>query len=313
MLYQESNIVNIKDGDWNLRSALSLLEGGNMHMLDYVKHKPRWRPPRGSNDKYSEDVLAFKQIYMSKAAATYRQNLAKKVDDIFYNRITDMREEDAAKEEMLQAFNTTTQRDPFQHIFEKNNVSEDMIPASFRAPAKGKGLSTIRERAERKGRNAAPMMKRESPSVEVIKRRISTRRSSLSSFAMSTVLEEDASARSGSIGKMMPSLSGLVDESTAKAVLAGYKPQGTRRRGSDHSARLVGEVGKSTIQDKYDDYSVGDLSYGRPMLPDDEDPSHSSRANMSQLGNYRRVSSGVSGEGSQSAAPRRPMYREPQS
>ena len=54
----ESNIRHIKIEDWDLRSALCILEGGNTKMLDYVKHKPRWRPPKfGSKSTDSEDVL----------------------------------------------------------------------------------------------------------------------------------------------------------------------------------------------------------------------------------------------------------------
>ncbi|KAL7524609.1 hypothetical protein ACHAXR_000647, partial [Thalassiosira sp. AJA248-18] len=40
----ESNIKSLKDDHWNLRSTLTILEGSNTQMLNYVKHKPRWRP-----------------------------------------------------------------------------------------------------------------------------------------------------------------------------------------------------------------------------------------------------------------------------
>lgn len=60
---EESKIVPIKEGSWNLRSVLVMLEGSNTHMLEYIKAKPRWRPSFGkANDAASEEVLAFKQI-----------------------------------------------------------------------------------------------------------------------------------------------------------------------------------------------------------------------------------------------------------
>lgn len=38
--------------------VLTLLEGGNTNMLDYVKNKPRWRPSKfGKSEDDSDDVL----------------------------------------------------------------------------------------------------------------------------------------------------------------------------------------------------------------------------------------------------------------
>ena len=199
-------------------------------MLDYVKDKPRWRPSRGKSNDDPEDVLAFKQIYLSKAAETYRKNLAKKVDDIFYKRITAMREEDAAREALMLIGNASP-RDPFHYIFEQNNVSEDDIPGflsnatSFpgqtnnaasqaggggRAAGAGGGdanrnsasQKTLAGSGGKRGSaaglsNPLQMMKHETPSVDVIKERINLRRSMNPAIAMKdqelAALEEEDS------------------------------------------------------------------------------------------------------------------------
>ena len=54
---------------------MCLLEGGNTRMLEFLKTKPKWKPPKGEKESDPEDVAAFKQIYLSKGAATYRQML----------------------------------------------------------------------------------------------------------------------------------------------------------------------------------------------------------------------------------------------
>lgn len=94
-------------------------------MLEYVKNKPSWSVSRlmGQKNVDCEDVLAFKQIYLSKAATTYRNNLSKKVDQVHYEHIKAMRDEDAQKEEELEQMNTSPQADPFQRIFEMNNMT----------------------------------------------------------------------------------------------------------------------------------------------------------------------------------------------
>ena len=74
----ESNIRHIKIEDWDLRSALCILEGGNTKMLDYVKHKPRWRPPKfGAKSTDSEDVLGelfFYCCYVSNVVCIITSN-----------------------------------------------------------------------------------------------------------------------------------------------------------------------------------------------------------------------------------------------
>jgi hypothetical protein len=196
---EESNVKHLSKEHWNLRATLSILEGGNTQMLDYVKLKPRWRPPKGrSNESYPEDILALKQVYLSVAAATYRRNLAKKADAIYYGCITALRQEDALKEELLQILDIS-RRDPFQQIFERNKMSGDEIPGFFNGDSpqdhdargilnRGQGAAIRTDGAgspeamgrfagPRKGRNLpAPLMKHEAPNIDLIKQKINMRR-----------------------------------------------------------------------------------------------------------------------------------------
>lgn len=196
---EESNVKHLGEEHWSLRSTLAILEGGNTQMLDYVKHKPRWRPPKGrSNESYPDDILAFKQVYLSDAAAKYRKSLAKKVDAIFHDRITALRHEDAAKEELSRVVDVS-RRDPFQQIFERNKMSGDEIPGFFNSdssqandagdiPSRG-GWSAVRDDGGNfldtmgrfpgpwKERNLpAPLMKHDAPNIDLIKKRINMRR-----------------------------------------------------------------------------------------------------------------------------------------
>ena len=65
-------------------------------MLGYISDKPRWRAkgkPNKETEKDSEDVVSFKQIYLSKAATAYRNNLAMKVEHLYQNRMEFLKEE----------------------------------------------------------------------------------------------------------------------------------------------------------------------------------------------------------------------------
>lgn len=270
-------------------------------MIDYVKHKPRWRPAKGKDkENLSEGELAFKQIYLSKAAVTYRSDTAKKVDDKFYSCIFNMRKEDAAKEEeRLQIMHINSRRDPFQKIFEQNDVSTE-IPDFFNnesspgndantaigtiggvaggfAAAASSSAASARGSGRRIGRSmSTPLMKHESPSANLIKNRINTRRSMNASIAR---LEED----DNETAQLLPSPS-------INVIAAGYAPQSSRRRSSDFGLGLVGEVGDASIQDHYDDNtSIGDGSYRRSSIQhkwsfhENDDAT----TNASTLGKYR--------------------------
>mmetsp|Transcript_5812 Transcript_5812/g.9165 ORF Transcript_5812/g.9165 Transcript_5812/m.9165 type:complete len:520 (-) Transcript_5812:58-1617(-) len=343
----ESNIKSLEEDPWNLRSTLALLEGSNTKMLDYVKHKPRWRPPKGnkSSEVLSEDALAFKQIYLSKGAGAYRKDLGRKVDDIFYSRITAMREHDAAKEELLQIMAlTVSPRDPFRQIFEQNDVSPEDIPGFFAniASRGGGGVtdgsgsnvgaisSAIKARGSvgRKGRNmSTPLMKHESPSMNLIKERINSRRSMNSSILMDQHVlpaaedddqwgdlhANDVNVNAHSVAPFSSEEPESTGKSNSKNIADGYLPQSSRqslpqqssrRQSSDYGMGLVGEVGDTSIQGQHDDQtSIGGGSY--PRLPmeqkwsnhdhgeDQTMASYSSRAEAppAPLGTYRRLSS----------------------
>jgi len=213
---KESAIKSLKEDHWNLRSTLALLEGSNTRMLDYVKHKPRWRPPKGSKETFTDDALAFKKIYLSKAAASYRKSLGRRVDGIFYGRITAMREQDAAREETMatvRAYANSAPNDPFRQIFEQNEVSGEDIPGLFDASgdrqrdadevascisSKGgdRGGATDADVAAavkasrglgKKGRGGVSLglTRDNTPSMDTIKRRIELRRSMNVSIAAS--------------------------------------------------------------------------------------------------------------------------------
>ena len=257
-------------------------------MLDYVKHRPRWRPPKGkSNESYSQDILAFKQVYLSAAAATYRKNLAKKADAVFYGRITALRSEDAAKEELLLAVDFS-RRDPFQQIFEQNNLSGDDIPGFFKSdspqandatavPRRAGGAAVRNGGASspNKGRTlTAPLMKHEVPNIELIKQRINLRR------AMNPSI--NANQHTPAIGADEPG-GGATPSSNA---LASQKP---RWRPSDHGA-FIGEVGDTSIHDKYA-LSIQQEFWARTDLDDEQTMiSYSSRSHSkkAQIGVYCR-------------------------
>ena len=315
-------------------------------MLDYVKHKPRWRPPKGkSSEVLSEDALAFKQIYLSKGAGAYRKDLGRKVDDIFYSRITAMREHDAAKEELLQMA-TVSPRDPFRQIFEQNDVSPEDIPGFFANIASRGGevtdgnvgaiSSAIKARGVgRKGRNmSTPLMKHESPSMNLIKERINIRRSMNSSILMDQhvpaaedddqggdIHANDVDVNAHSVAPFSSEEPPLftnegTGKSSSKNIADGYLPQSSRQRilqssrrlSSDYGMGLVGEVGDTSIQEHDDQTSIGGGSYRRLPIEqkwsnhehgeDQTMASYSTRAEAppAPLGTYRRLSSAGGGQ-----------------
>jgi hypothetical protein len=302
---EESNVRHLRDEHWSLRSILSIFEGGNTHMLDYVKRRPRWRPPKGkSNELYSRDILAFKQVYLSAAAATYRKNLAKKADAIFYGRITALRHEDAAREELLQAVDFS-RRDPFQQIFEQNNMSGDNIPGFFQsdsphandstAAIRGAGGAAVRNggaSSSKKGRTlTAPLMKHEAPNIELIKQRINLRRAMNPSINTNQHTPAIGADESGGAQKFSFRANMSPGNPTQSSnALASQRP---RWRPSDHGA-FIGEVGDTSIHGQYDGHvSVGPLSiqqelWSRTDLDEEQTMISSPHSKKAQIGMYRR-------------------------
>ena len=95
-------------------------------MLEHVRSKPRWRPAK-SDSTDDPEVLAFKQIYLSKAAAAYRDTIAQWVDKTYKEKLTQVQMEIVAQEQFFQMQNTQPV-DPFDAIFARNNVSREDIP-----------------------------------------------------------------------------------------------------------------------------------------------------------------------------------------
>lgn len=309
--------MSLVDDMWNLRSTLALLEGSNTKMLEYVKHKPRWRPPKGIQDE-SEDVMAFKQIYLSKAAGTYRNNLGKRVDNIFFSQVTAMREEDAAKEEQLQKMAVSATPDPFVRIYEQNNLSGDEIPdflartADTNISAEGEGadgsaeaLFTSKARVGRKGNNKPSiLLQRESSNFDIIRERINSRRNMNKTMRQSVSDENimgDRSRKSSEGSNTSPGVPR--SNSIAEQYMPSSHrrlPQSSQRKSSDHSVGLVGEVNDASIAQLDDQMSLGASSYGHMVVHQqwsnqrEEDQERSivsyssrSQANAPQLGMYR--------------------------
>jgi len=268
-------------------------------MLDYVKHRPRWRPPKGkSNESYSQDVLAFKQVYFSAAAATYRKNLAKRADAVFCGRITALRHEDAAKEELLLAVDFS-RRDPFQHIFEQNNMSGDDIPGFFQSdspqandatavPRRAGGAAVRNGGASspKKGRTlTAPLMKHEVPNIELIKQRINSRRA-INANQHTPAIGADEPGGDQKV-PFRPNMSPGNPTPSSNALAS----QRLRWRPSNHGA-FIGEVGDTSIHDKYA-LSIQQEFWSRTDLDDEQTMiSYSSRSHSknAQIGTYRRQS-----------------------
>ena len=95
-------------------------------MLEYVRSKPRWRPSK-SDSADDPEVLAFKQIYLSKAAAAYRDTISEWVDKTYKEKLTQVQMEIVAQEQLFKMQNAQSV-DPFDAIFARNNVSREDIP-----------------------------------------------------------------------------------------------------------------------------------------------------------------------------------------
>ena len=236
-----------------------------------------------------------------------------------------MRDEDAAKEEQLERMHTS-EPDPFQRIFERNNMSGDEIPGFYNANSNGDasiipggntiaGVSlaataggTVVGAGRRKGRTV-PLMKHETPSADLIKQRIHMRRSMNVSIAMNqhmaAIQKYDGEMGEGDNASVLSFLgrNGNNASENVTQAAASYVPKvNTQRRNSDQM-ELVGEVAgtSSTIIDQYDGASFIEDggSYHRAVPPQiqhqDEQDSRQmapyySRANQQPVVMYRRTS-----------------------
>jgi len=281
--YQESKIVPIKEGSWNLRSVLVMLEGSNTHMLEYIKAKPRWRPSFvKANDAASEEVLAFKQIYLSKAATSYRKLLAKKANEVYLEQVERMRIEDETKEHQLEAMQFHGRpNDIVRQILESHNVDDfrgDMLQSGDKhlrgsTNSDGSGNENRPSMLQKKGRQSR-LIASEAPTVDQIRAKINKRRGMNAQIQMM----ESGQGSAGDMGDL-------------------------NRRGSNLSfgPALVGEVNEAHIQNVREEqpYDAGHLltqGHFGPTYLDRDDLSFCSRnsSRRPRVGQYRRMRSNTS-------------------
>ena len=304
---EQSNIKSLTDDHWDLHSILSLFEGGNTRMLEYIKDKPRWRSKKKTSD--AEDVISFKQIYLSKAATAYRTNLANKVDLLYRTRMEALGKEAYLREQQTLRRNIRN-RNPFINVFEMNNVSPKDIPGINNSANIGFRKYAARPKAEIKKEeepSLAPSYTVDPAQLDLIKERISLRRSMGPSTA--TEFTRRLTANSNS----RPSLSELQDPNSQVS---------RRRRSSD---LLVGEVGDHLIQGQ-DDYATQFVKDGaedyrnsdKPTIRDfwlhnqEEQATRLATRTNATLGTYRRGSGGT--DESPRSGPsdlQRPQFRPP--
>ena len=287
-------------------------------MLEFIKDKQRWRPKKKSGD--SNDVLAFKQIYLSKAATAYRTNLANKVELLYQSRMDALRKEHFLREQQVIRREIRNQN-PFIHVFEMNGVSPNDIPEinsstniGFRKYVAGSQVDASKEDdpSSPTGYAADPAQ------LDLIKERINLRRSMGPSTEFTRRLSNSSDANSNA----RPSIHALRKIHT----------ESSRRRLSD---LLVGEVGNDLIQglDEYaqfpndgsEDYRTDKPKIREFWLHNQEEqaPRPAARPaarSIATLGTYRRLSVERRGSGgtveknarlSGQGAPRRPQFRPP--
>ena len=316
---EQSDIKSLTNDHWNLHSILSLFEGGNTKMLNFIKDKPRWRPKKNQMSGDSEDVLAFKQIYLSKAATAYRTNLANKVELLYQSRMNALRKEHFLREQQVIRRKIRNQN-PFIHVFEMNGVSPNDIPEINSSTNIGFRKYVARSQVDVKKEDdpSSPTGYTADPAqLDLIKERINLRRSMGPSTANEFTRRLTNSSDANSNAR--PSIHALRKIHT----------ESSRRRSSD---LLVGEVGNDLIQglDEYAQFpndGSEDYHTDKPKIRDfwlhnqEEQAPRPAARSTATLGTYRRLSverrgsSGgtigknarLSGQG----APRRPQFRPP--
>mmetsp|Transcript_5884 Transcript_5884/g.9088 ORF Transcript_5884/g.9088 Transcript_5884/m.9088 type:complete len:422 (+) Transcript_5884:48-1313(+) len=309
-----SDIKSLTNDHWDLHSILSLFEGGNTKMLEYIKDKPRWRPKKKTGD--SEDVISFKQIYLSKASTAYRTNLANKVELLYQSRMEALRKETIQREQKTIRRNIRN-RNPFINVFEMNDVNPKDIPGFNNSANIGFRKYAARPKAEVKKEEepAAASYTSDPAQLDLIKERITLRRSMGPSTAneFTRRLTNSSVAHSNS----RPSLSELQSPYFAQA-------QSGRRRSSD---LLVGEVGDHLIQgqddyatqfanDGSEDYRNTDKPKIREFWLHNQEEQAPRLAARGTLGTYRRLSAverrgTIDSSKSGPSDPQRPQFRPP--
>lgn len=258
-----------------------MLEGSNTHMLEYIKAKPRWRPSFGkANDAASEEVLAFKQIYLSKAATSYRKLLDKKANEVYLEQVERMRIEDETKEHKLEAMQFHGRpNDPVRQILESHNADDfrgEMLNGDKHlrgsTNSDGSGNGNRPSMLQKKGRQSR-LIASEAPTVDQIRAKINKRRGMNAQIQM---MEADrGSVDMGDFTRRLSSLS--------------------------FGQALVGEVNEAHIQNVREEqpYDAGHLltqGHFGPTYLDRDDLSFCSRnsSRRPRVGQYRRMRSNTS-------------------
>jgi len=255
----ESDVGHLLNEHWDLHSTLALFEGGNTNMLEFVKNKPGWKP--SNKDKGSsidpEDILAFKQVYLSHAASVYRKLLTSRTDKVKYIRINAMRQEDAAKEEVMDFSSYHRQSDPIQRILEQNNMSEDDVSGGLfkttAKPGEREDKAGLSERTT--GGVKQPHV---APNIDLIKQRINMRRAMNPSInALNQGVDEVAESEDGRSEMFMYRANSSLEQPTQQSAndTTVASQQQVRLRMRRSSADLIGEVGDTSNHNQYDEHA----------------------------------------------------------
>ena len=281
---QDSQIKSLTDDVWSFRSVLALLEGSNTQLLEYIKNKPRWRASKSSktvND--TEDVVAFKQLYLSKGATTYRKLLAKKVQETYVTQLQSMKDDDEAKERIA-LMRSLPPPGPFDHIFRTMNVTPDQIPGFDNSYTSRLDISNSSRRPARRGgdimasvnggvRLAPKILQQEETTVELIQHKINMRRNmKINDYhnQKDTNPYRNGSIPVETVPLRVPGGPAYRRHSSVGEVGDASGNIAYRRRSSDMSLGLVGEVAEYSFQDHPVDNrhrSGDDDSIGYPLKP----------------------------------------------
>eukprot|EP00956_Cyclotella_meneghiniana_P002024 scaffold2251_cov73-Cyclotella_meneghiniana.AAC.6 len=265
---EESKVQSLTTATWTLHSILSLIASSNSNMLEYIRSKPRWRPPKSSTD--SQEVLAYKQIYYSKAAADYRSMVSQWVEHTYREKLTQVQSEISAKERLYMMKQQSQQAvDPFDSIFARYNVSREDIPGfsnsnstinSKNSNGLGDSFHSIQSHGDRNGGRNNSRRNVFAPSSEglpmdVIRAKIHARRNRNPSIRAQQQQEEEGNPREED------SAQNYYQQQQQQQPLTGYNASYFRRR-SDIVGEVGGDVAAAMQDQEYDDPEAWDSGCG---------------------------------------------------
>jgi hypothetical protein len=217
--------------------------------------------------------MAFKQIYLSKAASTYRDLISQSVESTYKEKLVQVQSELNAQEQLYQMHNNVAPLDPFDAIFARNNVSREDIPGFARkvgrtsnANGLGDSFSTVQGGNQRRNNNlsnnsnanrmAVPSFMPEALPMDAIKAKIHARRNRNPSIRARSQQYDDGMAHDmmrgmnlNDAGEMM--MDQQYHPQQRQEDYSHYKDYRSYRR---RSIDIVGEVNEFSVQDQeYDD------------------------------------------------------------